>query len=308
MVQDDKDNFVPTTTLPGVMMARTATKTSKAATRSAFRIGEDKYQEIAKSIRNTKEAVSVDNFAYYATIILEKRFPKAEVTEERIGKVNGIIRQLDAAEAAKAKEKIAGTVAGMKNGEMADLILKSIVKDAVKAGTLETAECVRKLLLAQEARFEKRLHEQNQRFEKILSAMCVEWGIRLPDLEPVKPIELLPEVDVLQLVVRTPRILIYGMQANQKQPIFDKINEWDLKGVANVDIEYSTTRVASVKRGYDVVIVNRHWVGVDDIRELESHGAKFLTVRGAMSAVTDQLKSVLLEYKIEKVKQQEQAK
>jgi hypothetical protein len=298
MVQEDKDNCVaPTPVNPyqeNTMNAKAVAvpaKSKKAHTRSTLRLSDEEYNQIAIGLRKSKLSVSPINVVVIGAPILNRKFPISEVTDKRISKLNEIIRDMDAAHESHAKAQLTGTIPGVKKGETADLLIKSIVTAAVEAATVKNLEGTRKLLLAQEARFQKQMSQVTD----ILVKMCSDWGIAVPELEA--PMAM-PMIEATGQVVRVPRILVYGMQANQKQPLYDHVREWGLQGFADIDIAYSTDAVSTVKRGYDAVIVNRHWVNVDTARELRSHGLKYSEVAGSASAVERQLKLELLDLAI----------
>lgn len=264
---------------------------SKKTTRSTMRISEQEYKQIALSLYRNKLDVTPTNVVVNGTPVLGRKFPVGEVTDARMRKIQDLILDMDAAQADRAKAQLTGTLAGVKNGDTADLLLKSIVTAAVEAATVKNLEGTRRLLLAQEARFQKQMDQVTS----ILTKMCEDWGIAVPELEA--PLAL-PTIEASGQVVRVPRILVYGMQANQKQPLYDHVRAWGLQGFADIEVAYSTDAVATVKRNYDVVIVNRHWVGADTARELRNHGLKYSEVAGSASAVERQLKLELLDLAI----------
>lgn len=307
MVQVHKDNnaIVPTqppnlTKVENPMNAkpvigRTA---KKAPNRSAMRISQHQYLAIATELQHQKLDPSPTNIAIVGSPILGKAFPISEISDRRIAAISELIRDLDAADAAVARAKVTGTIQGIKNGETADLLIKAIVTAAVEAATVKQLEGTRKLLLAQEVRFQQRM----TRTEKILASLCTEWGIKVPDLDSEVH---LPVVESTGQVVRLPRVLVYGIQANQKQPMYDLVRSWDLHDVADIDVGYSTDRLASIRRDYDVIVYNRHYVKIDDIRELKSHGRKVVEAYGSLSDVARHLQVELLELAIEAKKKEE---
>lgn len=297
MVQDIEGRLpFSTSTKEEIMVkATTTTKPRAAATgvRSARRISESQYKEIVSVMRDKGLDVNVTNLTITGTPIIGRKFPSTEATEARMMKVKKLIRDLDASADARAKEKLAGSIQGIKSGEMADMVIKSIVITAVKAATMEILEGTRKLLLAQEMRFQSQLRKMHHDFE----AMAKELNIEIPPFEGHA--ELMPVIESSGQVVRAPRILVYGIQANQKQPMYDHVRQWGKHNVATIDVGYSSGRVVDMKRGYDVIIVNRSFVGMDDIRDLQNHGNKLVAVTGSVSAVELQLKKELLEMEIE---------
>lgn len=298
MVQEDKDNFVaPMLINPyqeiymNAKAVAVPAKSKKAPSRSTMRLSTSEYLAIATELHQKKLDPTPTNIVIVGRPLLQRGLPASEVTEKRIATISGLIRDLDAADASHARAKVTGTLTGIKQGETADLLIKSIVTAAVEAATIKNLEGTRKLLLAQEARFQKQMTQVTD----ILTKMCGDWGISVPELEA--PMAL-PTIEATGQVVRVPRILVYGMQANQKQPLYDHVREWGLQGFADIDIAYSTDAVSTVKRGYDVVIVNRHWVGADTARDLRNHGLKYAEVAGSASAVERQLKLELLDLAI----------
>lgn len=273
--------------------------TKKVVNRSAVRISDQEYKSIALALRQGKLDATPTNVVITAAPLLSRKISTADVNQARISKLNQLIRDQDAVEANTARAKITGTVEGLKKGEMADLLIKSIVTAAVDAATIKTLEGTRKLLLAQESRFQQRM----SRTEKVLAALCVEWGIKVPELEEVTN---LPVIEASGQVVRLPRVLVYGIQANQKQATYDLVRSWDLLGVADIDVGFSTDRIASIRRDYDVIVFNRHYVRIDDIRELKNHGRKVVEAYGSLSNVASHLQVELLELAIQAKRKEEQ--
>lgn len=306
MVQEDKDNFVvpiynlnPTSenTMNAKAVAATNKSTRKVAVRPATRISDTEYSLIAAELRKKKLDVSPTNVCIVAGPILDRKFAPSEVNATRVAKLNQIIRDLDAADEARVKERLSGKIESLGKGNTGDLLIKSIVTSALETQKVQMLEGMRKLLLAQESRYQQRMN----RTEKVLAELCKEWGIIVPDLEQV---DNLPMVEASGAVVRLPRVLVYGMQPNQKQPMYDLIRQWGLQEVADVDMGYSREPVSSMKRGYDVVIYNRHWVGIDDVRALKNHGAKIVEASGALSDVGRHLQAELLGFAVEAKKKE----
>lgn len=274
------------------MAKQIATATKKLQTRvTARRISEAQYKEIAAKLREQKLDVNVTNVTVTATPIIGRKFLISEVTEARMAKLNALIRDMDAAAEAQAKATLAGTFQGLKKGDMVDLALKAIIREECTKMGVEILSSVRKLMLAQEAR-------SNQSFKAIytgMEALADVWQLKLPPL--LHAIEA-PELLEGTKIVRAPRILIYGLQANQKQPLYDKIREWGKQDLATVDVGFSNQRVADMKRNYDVIIVNKHWVGMDDVRALASHGTKVVPACGSISDVLRYLEREFLEIEI----------
>lgn len=297
MVQDIEGELPSSTSTKEEIMVKTNTaakpRVAAKGTRSTRRISESQYKEIASIMRDKGLDVTTINVVITGSPIIGRKFPATEVTEARMAKLKKLIRDMDAAADARAKSKLAGSIEGVRKGDMADLLLKSIVTEAVKAATLEILEGTRKLLLAQEMRFQSQLRKMHHDFE----AMAEELNIKIPPFEGHA--ELMPVIESSGQVVRAPRILVYGIQANQKQPMHDHVREWGKHNVATIDVGYSSGRVVDMKRGYDVIIVNRNFVGMDEIRDLQSHGNKVITVSGSISAVELQLKKELLEIEID---------
>lgn len=270
---------------------------TKKTSRSKMRISDQEYKTLAFNLRKSGLTVTHTNVAVTGAEVLARKFPIGEVTDARMRKIQDLILDMDAAQADRAKAQLTGTIAGVKNGDTADLLVKAIVRAEVEAATAKELEGMRKLLLAHEARLEQRIAP----LMTMLKTLCLEWGCAIPEAnEPA----MLPVVEASGKVVSLPRVLVYGMQANQKQPLYDLVRSWETKDTATIDVGYSRDPVSTMKRGYDVIIYNRHWVGMDDARELKSHGVKLVEARGALSDVARHLQVELLELAIEAKKKE----
>lgn len=259
---------------------------------TARRISEAEYLEIATKLREQKLDVTPTNVTITATPIIGRKFAVSEVTEPRMAKLKKLIRDLDATAEAKAKERLAGSVQGLARGDTVDLVLKGMIQAEFNKFGSELLGSVRKLLLAQELRNNQAMKQLYTGFE----ALAEEWRISIPPFEEKIEAPVLIEGT---RVVRPPRILVYGIAANQKQPLYDKVREWGKHEVATIDVGYSSQRVVDMKRGYDVVIVNKHFVGMDDVRDLEkNHGRKIVTTEGSLSSVLLHLQRELVELEI----------
>lgn len=259
---------------------------------TARRISEVQYKEIADKLREGKLDVTPTNVTITATPIIGRKFAMAEVTEVRMAKLKKLIREMDAAADAKAREKLAGSVEGLRRGDTVDLVIKGMIQAEFNKFGGELLGSVRKLLLAQELRNNQSMKKVYAGMEKLADA----WNIAL------EPFETEVEAPVLiegTRVVRAPRILIYGLQPGNKQPLMEKVREWGKQNVATIDTANNREPVSTMKRGYDVVICNKTWVGMDDIRSLEkNHCVKMIVTEGSMSNVLLHLQRELVELEI----------